>query len=70
MAAHTGGTVSGVGAVGLQTAGTVATAGAVVYGSRAIQQGLQHTTIHGVPSTFNVKGVPSKVDINAHFIQD
>ncbi len=56
IAAHTGGTVSGPGAVALETAGTVVTAGAIAYGARAIQQGLEHTTVHGIPSRVSVSG--------------
>lgn len=57
LLASSGGTVSGGGTVGLQTGSTLASAGALLYGAKAIQQGLQHASV-------NVKGVPSNVDIN------
>lgn len=58
VSAYTGGTASGWGTVGLQTGSTLASAGAVMYGANAIKNGLQSTTV-------NVKGIPSRVDINA-----
>jgi hypothetical protein len=54
VSAYTGGTVEGPGAVGLQTAGTVLTAGAIGYAGRAIENGLESTTIKGIPSSFKL----------------
>tara|TARA_R110000868_G_scaffold272378_1_gene531652 strand:+ start:787 stop:1167 length:381 start_codon:yes stop_codon:yes gene_type:complete len=62
VAAYSGGTVSGVGTVGLQTAGTLATAGAVVVGAKSIQHGLENAKVSGVPSNFDVK-THSTVDV-------
>jgi hypothetical protein len=66
VVAATGGTVSGPGTVGLETAGTIATAGAVYYGAKAVQNGVDHANVnvHNVPSSFTVKGIPSSIDIN------
>lgn len=54
VSAYTGGTVSGAGTVGLQTAGTVVTAGAIGYAGRSIENGLESTTIKGIPSQFKL----------------
>lgn len=65
VVAASGGTVSGPGTVGLETAGTAATAGAVYYGAKAVQSGVDHANVnvHNVPSSFTVKGIPSSIDI-------
>ena len=67
VVAASGGTVAGPGSLGLETAGTVATAGAIYYGARAIQSGISHANVkvNNVPSTITVKGIPSSIDINA-----
>lgn len=55
VVAYSGGTVSGLGTVGLETAGTVATAGAIVVGANAVKSGLENTKVHGIPKTLNIK---------------
>jgi hypothetical protein len=57
VVASTGGTVAGAGTVGVETASSLASAGAIYYGAKAIQHGLQNAKV-------KVKGVPSSVDIN------
>jgi uncharacterized protein YceK len=57
VVASTGGTVAGGGTVGVETAGSIATAGAIVYGAKAIQHGLQNASV-------KMRGVPDKVDID------
>jgi hypothetical protein len=61
--ASTGGTVAGGGTVGLQTAGTLATTTALVYGANAIEHGLQHATA-------TVKGIPPSIDANVNITTD
>lgn len=69
VAAYSGGTVSGLGTVGLQTTATLATAGAIAYGGRAVEQGLTHANasanVKGIPSHVNIEGVPSKFKFNS-----
>jgi hypothetical protein len=59
IAAYSGGTVAGLGAVGLQAGATLATAGAIYYGAKAMQQGVQHGT-----ANVNVKGIPTNANLN------
>lgn len=56
VAAYSGGTVSGLGSVGMQTAGTLAMAGSMIVGANAIEKGLtnMHTNVGGIPSHVNV----------------
>jgi hypothetical protein len=54
LSASSGGTVAGGGALGLQTAASVAGAGAVLYGAKAIQHGLENAKIKGIPSDFSI----------------
>ena len=75
VVASTGGTVSGIGTVGLETAGTMATAGAIYYGAKAIQNGVQHAKVSAshsvngnVTATANINGLPQ--NINIHDIHD
>lgn len=65
VVAYTGGTVSGGGTVGLETAGTLTTAGAIAYGANTISHGVQRATHN---AKINVKGIPSSesVDIHVH----
>jgi hypothetical protein len=56
VATATGGTVAGAGTIGLQTVSSLATAGSIYYGTKAIQRGLQNSNV-------NVKGIPSKIDV-------
>lgn len=63
VAAYTGGTVTGVGTLGLQTAGTLVSAGAVVVGAKSIQHGLQNTNVNGIPKSFDVN-TKSSVDVS------
>lgn len=66
VAAYTGGTASGFGAVAMQTTGELATAGAIVYGARAVQQGVQHSNVKvsGVPKSVNLK---ADINVNGKF---
>ena len=61
--AYSGGTVAGPGAVGLQTAGTLATAGAIVYGAKSIENGARNIKVRGIPSNVSLKGIPSEFTI-------
>lgn len=74
VVAGTGSTVTGGGAVMLQSAGSLATAGAIAYGAKAIQNGLTHMHVKGVPSTVTLKGIPSSFKVNTtsdiHFHKD
>lgn len=69
VSAYSGNTVSGAGSEVLQTAGTIISAGAVVVGAKAIQSGLQHTQVNGIPNSLTIKGIPKslKVNTNSHF---
>lgn len=60
VVAFTGGTVSGPGTVGLQAAGTAATATSIVMGGKAIQKGMENISVHGkitTDSTIHVPGI-------------
>ncbi len=59
VVAATGGTVSGPGTVGLQAAGTAATAGAMVYGANRIARGAENAAVQ-------IKGIPSKVELQGN----
>lgn len=61
IAAYSGGTVAGGGQVGLSTAASIATSGAMIYGANALEHGLEN-----VKATTTVKGIPKSVDINAN----
>jgi hypothetical protein len=65
VVAYTGGTVSGGGTVGLETAGTLTTAGAIAYGAKTVSHGMQKAARN---ANLNVNGIPGKesVDINIH----
>lgn len=56
VAAYSGGTSPGAGAVILQTSATLATAGSIAYTGHAIEQGLEKAKISGIPSAFNLNG--------------
>jgi hypothetical protein len=58
VAAYTGGTVPGLGTVGLQTGASLASAGAIYLGAKAIQNGLQGASV-------KVKG-PDNVNVNVN----
>ena len=58
VAAFTGGTVSGYGTVGLQTGASLASAGAIYYGAKAIQNGVKNAAV-------NVK-TPSDINANVN----
>ena len=66
VSAYSGNTVSGAGSEALQTAGTIVSAGAVVVGARAIQSGLQHTQVSGIPNSLHIKGIPQSVNVNTN----
>ena len=59
VVAATGGTVSGPGTVGLQAAGTAATAGAMVYGANRIARGAENAAVQ-------IKGIPSKLELDGN----
>jgi len=54
LKASAGGVVSGAGTVGLQTASSAVAAGAIVYGAKAIEHGLENASVKGIPSNINV----------------
>jgi hypothetical protein len=56
VAAYTGGTVSGYGTIGLQTGASLASAGAIFYGAKAIQNGAKNASV----------GVKTPTDFNAN----
>lgn len=58
VVAFTGGTVSGPGTIGLQAAGTLATATSIVMTGRAVQKGLQNVGVHGNVSTEHTINIP------------
>lgn len=63
VVAFTGGTVSGPGTVGLQAAGTAATATSIVLGGKAIQKGVENIGVHGnisTDSTIHIPGITGK----------
>jgi hypothetical protein len=62
LGASAGGTVTGAGVVTVQAATSLAASGAVLYGAKAIQHGLENAKIKGIPSTVNLN---AKADINA-----
>lgn len=68
IVAYTGGTVEGMGTVGLQAASTILGAGAIYYGAKSIQSGLQSSsvTVKGVPSHVDVNGIPSHIGIDSN----
>ena len=71
VVAYTGGSVAGIGSLGVQLAGPLATAGAVLAGSKAIQHGLENAAVNvkGIPSTVNVNGnVGLNANIQAHYL--
>jgi hypothetical protein len=51
--AYSGGTVSGAGTVAAEVAGTMATAGAIAYGARALESGMKNATVKGIPHAFH-----------------
>src|SRR5580704_12670053 len=55
LGASSGGTVAGGGTVGLQAVTSMMSAGAVLYGAKAIQHGLENAKIKGIPSDYNIK---------------
>lgn len=59
IAAYSGGTVTGAGVVGLQSITGLASAGAIYYGAKAIQNGMKNSNV-------TMKGIPNKVDVNTN----
>jgi len=62
----TGGTVAGAGTVGLQTATSIVSSGAIFYGAKALQHGIENAKISGIPSNYNIN---ANIDASAHIKQ-
>ncbi|MEO8401752.1 MAG: hypothetical protein ABI597_08155 [Gammaproteobacteria bacterium] len=63
LGATTGGTVSGAGIVGLQAATSVVSSGAILYGAKAIEHGMENAHVKGIPSNVNLN---ANANINAN----
>ena len=69
VSTSTGGTVAGAGTIGLQAVTTTAQAAATYYGAKALQHGIEHVGISGIPSNVNVNAnanITAKADANVH----
>jgi hypothetical protein len=67
LGASSGGTVTGAGVVTVQAVTSLASSGAILYGAKAIQHGLENASVKGIPSNVNIN-TKSNINITGEII--